>query len=171
MEYNNIYKLNFARLAVLLLPVMLRKPVLVAYLRAIFSQFELIPFLSYRQTTNYRLTHNGQICYLRAVLNDRFDPDVGESPEDKRRRIEIGDGTAPAHTLVYWREKKILVGVPARGNGALLIGWRGTATGGGADFTVRVPLDVWEDAEKMAVMLALIREYKLASKQFIITVL
>ena len=168
MPYNNIYRLNYARLAVLLLPTMLRKSAFVAFLRAIFSQFELIPFLRFRETTNYRLTHNGQICYLRAMLNDRFDPDVGERPEDKRRRIEIGSGVETSATLVYWRETERLVGVPARGNGALLVGWRGTTVGGGYDFTVRVPQEGWEDSYKMAVMPALVREYKLASKQFVI---
>ncbi len=168
MNYNTIYRINFVRLAALLLPTMLRKPLIITYLRAMYSQFELIPFLRFRDTTTYRLTHNGQVCYLRAVLNDRFDPHTGLEPENQRRRIIIEDGAEMISNLVYWRETGILTGVPARGSGSLLIGRRGSTQSGGYDFTVRVPLDVWNDAQKMAVMPELIREYKLASKQFII---
>lgn len=160
MQYDNIYRINFARLAVLLLPTMLRKPALVEFLRSIFSQLELIPFLNFRGTTNYRLTHNGQVCYLRAVLNDTFDVEL--------RRIEIGEGMETVMPIIYWREVERLVGVPPRGTDGLIVGWRGTTAGGSFDFTVRVPTEIFSDNETIIKMTAVIREYKLASKQFII---
>ena len=166
MQYNNIYKLNFARLAVLLLPSILRKPVFTSFLRAMYAQLDFSSFADFRENKNYRLTHNGQVCYLRKMLNDRFDPNVGERPEDKRRRIEIGDGEEMQPTFVYWREKQQFVGVPIRDNSALVVSWRGTVASGGYDFTVRVPQEVYDDTEKMAIMPPLIYEYKLASKQF-----
>jgi len=138
-------------------------PALVALLRVIFSQFELIPFLNFRRTINYRLAHNSQVCYLRSVLNDRFDAEL--------RRIVIGEGEGNIFTVVYWREREQLVAVPMRENGALNVGWRGTVTGGSYDFSVLVPLDIWEDLDKILQMTAIIREYKLASKQFIIKLL
>jgi len=172
MNYNNIYELKFDRLAVLLLPTMLRKPMVVAFLRAILSQVGLSLFMKFRRTANYRLMHNGQVCYLRKVLNDHFDPDVGERDEDRRRRITIGDGEEVTPTIVYWRQTERLVGVPMRANvvddGALLIGWRGTVAGGGYDFTVRVPQEILDNREARLRIAVLIREYKLSSKQFLI---
>ncbi len=158
MTYNNIYRIIFARLAVMLLPTMLRKPVISAYLRAAFSQFDYIGFAAYRRQTNYRLTHNGQVCYLRAVLNDMFDTQL--------RRIEIGDGTETTMPIIYWREQKRFVGAPPRGTAGLIVGWRGTTTGGSYDFTVRVPAEIFSDSATMTKMTAVVREYKLASKQF-----
>ena len=158
MRYNNIYRIVFVRIAVLLLPTRIRKSVLTVFLRVIYSQIDYIDFFNYRRTTNYRLTHNGQVCYLRAVLNDYFDL--------KLRRIEIGDGVEAQSVIIYWREMERLVGVPQRGTEALLIGWRGTVVGSAYDFTVRVPQELYTDSAAMIKIAAITREYKLASKQF-----
>ena len=155
---SNIYRIIFTRLAIMLLPTMLRKPVISAYVRAAFSQFDYIGFAAYRRQTNYRLTHNGQVCYLRAVLNDYFDVEL--------RRIEIGDGAETAMPIIYHRSEARLVGAPPRGTEGLIVGWRGTAAGGGYDFTIRVPPELYADGTIITKMTALVREYKLASKQF-----
>jgi len=137
---------------------MLRKPIISAYLRAAFSQFDYVGFAAYRRQTNYRLTHNGQVCYLRAVLNDTFDTAL--------RRIEIGEGVETTMPIIYWREQERLVGAPPRGTDGLIVGWRGTAAGGSFDFTVRVPAEIFAENTIITKMTAVIREYKLASKQF-----
>lgn len=152
--YNNIYRINFARLSLLLLPSMLRKQILAAYLRAAYSQFDFIPFIKYREDTNYRLTHNGQVCYLRAALNDRFDAE--------QRRVEIGNGQAAKFSIIYWRAQNKPF-KPTR-----IIGRRGTATGAAFDFTVIVPTEMYGNAEIKQKITALTNEYKLAGKQFII---
>jgi len=146
------------RIAVLLLPTFLRKPALIAFLQTAYSQIGYINFINYRRATNYRLTHNGQVCYLRAVLNDYFDNEM--------RRIELGDGVETQSTIIYWRELERLVGVPPRGTGALIVGWRGTQIGGAYDFIIRVPQDMYDDSASMIKIAAITREYKLASKQF-----
>ena len=157
LQYNNIYRIAFIRLAVLLLPTFLRKPALMAFLQAAYSQIDYAGFDKYRGQTNYRLAHNGQVCYLRKVLNDYFDVE--------QRRIEIGEGIPPTYVVVYHRNEQHLVGAPPRGDEALVIGWRGTAVGGAYNFTIRVPLELYNDATTTKIA-ALTREYKLASKQF-----
>jgi hypothetical protein len=155
----NIYNIIFAKLAVMLPPTMLRKQVLSAVVKAIVSQLDYIGFAAFRQRVNYRLQHTGQVCYLRAVLNDTYDTD--------QRRITIGDGILPTITLVYWREAERLVGVPTRESGsALVVGIRGTAVGGGYDFTVNVPAEIYADNTMVTQITATINEYKLVSKQF-----
>ena len=79
------YDVKFKRLALLLLPTFLRRPLIaaVAYASGIPVQYLYVRFIRWKQDTDYRLNNNGQVCYLRAVLNDMFDPGL--------RRITISD--------------------------------------------------------------------------------
>lgn len=69
-----MFTIDYKRLALQLLPYHLRKPLLFGLLRAALAPFESLYscFLSARSEHIYRLTHNGQVCYLRACLNDHF---------------------------------------------------------------------------------------------------
>lgn len=70
-----IYKINFSRLLINLLPTFLRQPVIYGILHAGGAVLEgqaYKDFTEARREHNYKLTHNGQVCYLRAVLNDAF---------------------------------------------------------------------------------------------------
>lgn len=73
------FKIDYNRLVVLLLPTFLRRPVLFGLLRAAVSPLEILykRFCISREEHNYRLTHNGQVCYLRACLNDHFKSPMG----------------------------------------------------------------------------------------------
>lgn len=70
------YEVNIKRFALLLLPTFWRKPLLATLAYAMVSPLGYLHtrFVLFRRDTVYRLTHNGQVCYLRAVLNDQFDP-------------------------------------------------------------------------------------------------
>ncbi len=69
-----MFTIDYKRLALQLLPYHLRKPLLFGLLRAALAPFENLydRFLSARSEHIYRLTHNGQVCYLQACLNDHF---------------------------------------------------------------------------------------------------
>ena len=47
----------------------------------------------FRNKIIYRLHHNGQVCYLEAVMNDHFD--------DSERRVYIEDGQVNTGTFIY----------------------------------------------------------------------
>lgn len=83
-----LYQIDYKKLVVLLLPTFMRKPRLFAFLHAlIFGISELhVKFLKSRNANLLRIKRNGQVCYLRGLLNDELDP-VG-------RRILITDVTA-----------------------------------------------------------------------------
>lgn len=78
-----MYKVDFKRLAIHLLPTFLRQPLIFGVLRAGLAAVESAHsvFLDRRAGHIYRLTHNGQVCHLTAALNDNFDP--------TRRRFRI----------------------------------------------------------------------------------
>jgi hypothetical protein len=69
-----VFNINFKKLAVLLLPTFLRRPLLVAFLHAGASPVVSLHRLFMLNRTNnlYRLRMNGQVCYLRRMLNDAF---------------------------------------------------------------------------------------------------
>jgi hypothetical protein len=161
MLYNNSFNINFNRLAELLLPTFLRKATILAFLQSAYSQLAFIcntGLKPYREQTNYRLMHNGQVCYLRKVLNDYFD--------SEQRRIIIGEAEPKKSAIVYWRELNRLVGAPPRGTTALIVSGRGYSGASGFDFTIQVPAEIYNDARMVKQLKALTTEYKLASKQF-----
>lgn len=69
-----MFEIDFKRLMALLLPTFLRKPVLFGLLRAAVNPIESLyaQFVASRKEHLFRLTHNGQVCYLRAGLNETF---------------------------------------------------------------------------------------------------
>lgn len=70
------YDVNFKRLALLLLPTFWRRPLFAAMAYAAVSPLQYLHtrFILWKRESDYRLEHNGQVCYLRALLNDKFDP-------------------------------------------------------------------------------------------------
>ena len=91
------YDVNFRRLALLLLPTFWRRPLFGAFAFALVTPVSHlhVRFMQYRQRTGYRLRHNGQVCYLRAVLNDEFDPEL--------RRITLSDSDKTDFGTVVYR--------------------------------------------------------------------
>lgn len=81
----NIYNVNYPRYVTSLVPVPKREPITLAWLKcAVKPLIELqATFRAFRDSTAYKLAHTGQVCYLQAVLNDEFDPNL--------RRIRIGN--------------------------------------------------------------------------------
>jgi len=89
------YDINYNRLGLALVPLKLRQSLLMGLIYVMLSGVRRAAsvFGSYREETNYRLTHTGQVCYLKAVLNDRFD--------NAQRRITIEDVDARSGTIIY----------------------------------------------------------------------
>ena len=80
------YKIDYKQLSASLLPTFLRQTLHVRWLWALLRPLEVLheTWLKMRAENLYKLQHSGQVCYLRKVLNDRFDPEL--------RRIYINDG-------------------------------------------------------------------------------
>ncbi|MDR3350698.1 MAG: hypothetical protein LBN98_03485 [Prevotellaceae bacterium] len=93
---SRIFEINYKRLVLLLLPTFLRKELLVAFLRAATAPEVTLhnSFLVNRKNNLYRLRMNGQVCYLRKVLNDAF-PEAGGG-------IWIEDGEITGHWVYAW---------------------------------------------------------------------
>lgn len=161
---NKIFNVDFRKLGLLLLPTFLRQPVLSAIVNAMVSPIGYLhtSFIAFRNDSNYRLSHNGQVCYLRAVLNDLFDPQT--------RRITIGDipGDVDGFTL-YQRSVGRAKSIPRRDPERLtVINRRGFGGANRCDFEIMVPA-VLQASITQARINAVVNMYKLATKRFMIT--
>ena len=157
------YDINYNRLALAIVPLKLRKSLLMHFLYVLLSPVirAASQFGSYRELSGYRLKHNGQVCYLRAVLNDRFD--VFE------RRITIEDVEPKESHTLYERAQAVFLMVKRRSTGdAVILNKRAFSIGNSVDFTVVVPASL-QGLFPEEQMHALIKTYKLASKRYTIT--
>lgn len=92
---DKIFDLNYDKLAIMLLPSFLRKQKTVAFIQALLMPIKLLyrDFTAKRSSNLYNLSHNGQVCRLRKLLNDNFDP--------IDRRIYITDGNRYQRQYIY----------------------------------------------------------------------
>lgn len=158
---SKLYDVNFKRLALLLLPTFWRRPLLAALAYAAVSPLQYLHtrFMIWRRDTDYRLTHNGQVCYLRGLLNDLFDP--------IDRRITITDEVSNVGNIVlYKREEHRAIRLPARSSGRMVVlNRRGYGGVSGFDFWVSIPIALLNEIDTDRVR-AVVDAYKLASKRY-----
>ncbi len=160
-----MYNIDFNKLAGLLLPTLLRKPKMLAFLRLLITPLKRIHYdFSQKQNNQngdlYRLKHNGQVCYLRKVLNDNFDKE--------QRRIRILDGNKFRRKYVYTRGENKTIYL-----GTMYLRSRSDYADTGVDFLVELPKDVWQrhrsqqnDAERFYAIEAFVDFYRLAGKRY-----
>ena len=156
------FNVNIKRLALLVLPTWLRRPLVCAMIYAgVTPLARMVQELrTFRQTTGYRLRHNGQTCYLRAILNDTFDP--------LERRIIIEDGWSVSSQgqIIYQREQDLSLSVPSRrAEAAVILNRRGYGGVNGYDFFITVPLSIRDYVDEKRLH-AIVDTYKLASKRW-----
>lgn len=155
------YEVNFKRFALLMLPTFWRRPILATIAYAMVSPLSYLHtrFVLFRRETIYRLTHNGQVCHLRAVLNDQFDP--------IERRITVTETPGSMGILMlYEREEEKEHLLPYRDAGkAVIVNRRGFGGINAFDFWVNIPAALYETVD-VARLKAIVGTYKLASKRF-----
>lgn len=76
MIQDSIYKIDFNRLILWLLPASLRIAPLTTFINAMVTPVMSMynSFTIFRESMIYRLTITPQVCYLEKLLNDRYDP-------------------------------------------------------------------------------------------------
>lgn len=161
---NGIFNVNIKRLALLTLPTWLRRPLAGALIYAGVTPLGrlLQELRTYRNATRYRLNHNGQVCKLRGVLNDEFDPEL------RRIEIEDSDSMESGEASTAWqRETGRWVMVPQRRTGVVSIHREGFSGASGYDFWVTMPEEL-RDSETETRLRAIVNMYKLASKRYAI---
>ena len=153
------YKLDINKLTELLTPTFLRKEKFLAWLRAVhFPLIKIVDNFNFNRNENlYNLAHNGQVCYLRKVLNDRFDI--------SRRRIKILEGNRYKRRYIYTLGEKNPFYLAGEENGGKTLYLRQSYdyADTGVDFIVLVPPRLIYNEYEMK---ALVDFYKLSSKRY-----
>ena len=148
------YKVDWDRLILLLLPTFLRKPVLFGFLKSLLTPISNLHYkwsLAVRDENLKKLSYNGQTCYLRKVLNDRWDSEF--------RRIYIGDTLNSEQNYIYTTSENLDVYL-----GTMFLEEEFNYAGTTVDFLVFVPQSVLDIRENE--IIATLEFYKLAGKQY-----
>ena len=160
----SFYDLKIKRLALLLLPTHYRRPLIAAFAESMVQGVNVVygDFMRWQQAKAYRLQHNGQVCHLRAVLNDAFDP--------VERRIVVEDGWSVSlrWQRIFRRDQERFTLILVRREGrAFILHRRGYGVMNGYDFWVTIPLSLRLNVDKRRLN-AIVDTYKLASKRWTI---
>ncbi len=144
-------------------PVRLRKTMRLAWLGVLLYGVQRLYdlFMIFRSDRLYRLTHNSQVCYMEAVLNDLFD--------SVDRRIYIDDGVFidPEWLYLTTEERPIWLAVDAADVGTVYdsptyLYTTDETIDRAPMFVVKYPLGLLFDEAKMR---ALIDRYRLPSRR------
>lgn len=149
-----VFNIDYDRLLLLLLPTFLRKLGIVSLLQsATVALKSTYGNFSNNQISNlYKLVHNGQVCYLKKVLNDTFDPDL--------RRIKIIDGNKYTRQFIFSGAEQFPSYL-----GTMHLKQYSDYADTGVDFRVTFPAG-YPLAPSIYQISATIEYYKLASKRY-----
>ena len=147
-----MYSVNFAKL--ILEQIYGMGDIAIGYVNALHEPIKNIydKFMDKRAEDWYRLAHNGQVCSLEKVLNDRFD--------SINKRITIIDGNTYERLFIYTTVEQ-----QPRYLGKLFIHPANDYADTGVDFIVVAPKDI-EQQTNIYEFKALVNLYKLADKRY-----
>ena len=141
-----MYNLDVKKVVLYLLPTVLRKPRLIAFINALSIPFEstLNVLGNYRLRLNKEVAITPQKCYLRKFLNDKFDVNL--------RRILVEDSVSLPTTYIF---------LESENNPKFLPFFLSDTEG--VNFIVKVPISL-QNIESQ--IIDFINKYKLPSKSF-----
>jgi hypothetical protein len=153
----SLFSVDFEKLGKMMLPVKARALSVLAIVKTLLAQLAWVyeVFTIKREEHLYRVNHNGQVCKLEAVLNDRFD--------NVLRRIYIEDEVALLPKWMYKRVESKKTYFRRRSETApVYMRRRSELTFGGA-FVIVLPLGLSYD---LAELKSLTNQYKIAGKHY-----
>ncbi|WP_163401402.1 hypothetical protein [Flavobacterium fluviatile] len=147
------YNVDFDKLILLLLPTPTRKPKNFGFLQALTSSIANLHYRwsRMREENLKKLSYNSQKCYLRGVLNDRYDPE--------ERRITIKNKVNKAQDYIYTQAENLPVYL-----GTMWLETEFNYEGSTIDFMVNVPQEIMN--LKINEIVATIEFYVLAGKSY-----
>lgn len=149
-----VFNVDYDRLVILTIPTDLRRLKFSLWVKCLVIPVKMIysVFMNNRASNLYNLTHNSQVCYLRKVLNDSFDPVL--------RRITIAEGSRFERKYIYTNAEN-----QPKYLGKIFLRQFSDYADTGFDFRVLVP-DGFDLSLVIHQMKAIIDYYKLASKRY-----
>lgn len=153
-----IYDLKYNKVAEWWTPFPLRSTFLLKFIGVLLTPISQLHqlFLQYRKAVLYELSITPQVCYLEALLNDRYDYSL--------RRIYIGDPIDKSPMYLYTDAELKPVYFNVDGEPPLQFLYTDSeATEYADDFIVWVPVSLAFDAVEMR---SLVNKFKMAGMKF-----
>jgi hypothetical protein len=158
----SVFDINYTVLSAQLLPVRLRNIITKTWIKCLVTPVKRLydVFRSNRDINLYTLAHNSQVVYLKATLNDAFDP------EDRGILIEDGFFADPLFTYLILEDEPVFLGLVSEAGSTAYASpavlYAGSETSlFGVGFVVKVPLAVAFDIARMQ---ALVNKYRLPGR-------
>lgn len=151
------YRIDYKRLAELLLPTFLRRNIIISFLRVMIIPIIDIynEFTTYKNAVSKRLDFNGQVMYLEKMLNEEF--------KLVSNTIYISDATTiPVLYLHHTAELQIPLYLWANKGGILI---RKSEVDFSGDFIINVPVAL-NTAESMTKIKTIVDHYKYTGKRY-----
>lgn len=144
-----VYDIDYDKLVALLQPTFLRQPLTLALLRASVTPVAMLhrQLLAFREEKQTQMSCNSQVCYLRKMLNDKFD--------SYHRRITISDAVRRTPLWLYREEEQKNTFL-----GTVMIN-REDVISNYSEFEVNIPATL---LSQEAEIIAWLNYYKLATK-------
>ncbi len=117
------YNVDVYKLGLQLLPPLLRKRVLFAFLRALLCPFRMLAelFRTFRRSSLSRLNVNGQVIYIEKALNDAFELQDGEiylsDTDDLMGSCSVLYPQPEGSAMVFGGDENEILYIPAGGDG------------------------------------------------------
>lgn len=155
---SKIFNIDYGKLVRLLLPIKLRQPKMIAWLKALTWPVQQLysEFKRNRSANLYRLKITPQVVYLERLLNDRYD--VAE------RRIKVIDSVYHDPTYIYTKAENKPKYLRRKSEAVFMYLFRKSETAlDPADFTIEIPAEIeFQEPE----LRGIIDGYKLAGKTY-----
>jgi|SRR5690554_1117709 len=154
---HSIYNINWYRLVKMLVLPAVNKPTLLAFINSALAPIRTNydAFLSFKQDAEYRVQHNGQVCYLQKMLNDKFDNSL--------RRIRVQNVQPKERLYFYYEEDNAAVFFYNNGDDKPVFFYNPQDYYNEFDFEVLVPEAL---ASQINLMEIEINYYKIYSKNY-----
>lgn len=143
------------------LPSFLRNPLIIALLLAASAPLRVVyeRFLELAEADRYHLEHNGQVCLLLGLLEDRYPSALGI-----RYRIEDITPTGRVVDTFSQRRPRVPVAHPASSSSPKALDtYRETDNSDTTGFRVYVPRDIYDS--QLSAVQYLVEQYKLPTRR------
>lgn len=153
-----LFKIAYNILIKLLFPMFMQGARLLAFMESLIAPIKSMrdDYSKFRDGNMYKLEHNSQVCYLEAVVNDRYDAGL--------RRLRVVDGATqqPLYIFQVTEQKPVPLYLESE-NSPVYLYQESEYYGSGEDFIVEVPNFIDYDINEFT---ALVKYYRLPSKTF-----
>ena len=168
--HSGVLDIKMARVAVMILPIQLRQPRLIALATALVTPFAslLVLLAKFRFAKLQELKYNGQTCRLEYCLNYKFGNRDEINDINYARRIRVKDGTTVDGQpyIIYRRNVNAIYDKPKR-RGLLkqiILNRRSVNCATFYNFIVECPQEYVSDTEKELELAAVVNTYKTQGK-------